>query len=135
MCSLDLGNDHYSANRTVPYPPKKSQGKNYSLLKQCVSSKKNLIHKLGQPFFKTFVSGCYLDWTGNSAAHRQKHLQSKQPPVITTNTAPLISHLCVLVCRHDFLCWVVDLGTENLLQSASKWTRGGETRRKSRYVV
>ena len=43
----------------VPYPPKKSQGKNYSLLKQCVSSKKNLIHKLGATIFQdicTFVT-------------------------------------------------------------------------------
>ena len=34
------------------------------------------------------ISCACFDWTGNSAAHRQNHLQSKQPPVIIKFTQP-----------------------------------------------
>ena len=36
-----------------------------------------LLVKFGTCLVHRYVSGCYLDWTGNSAARRQKHLQSK----------------------------------------------------------
>ena len=50
------------------------------------------IHNLWQVYSWNFflISGGHFDWTGNSAAHRQKHLQSKQPPVICIQIRRLI---------------------------------------------
>ena len=53
----------------------------HHLVKRCTNVYKSILCLIAQiDKLLVYVSGGHFDWTGNSAAHRQKHVQSKWPP-------------------------------------------------------